>query len=118
MSPRFDVEVMGLRRRVPVTAVVDTGFDGYLCLPTAIAVGLGLELVGEALVELADGSEKIQLVFAGSVNFLGKVREVDIYVTQSDDALLGTALLADCRMVIDFPADSVRIAAKRPRGHH
>jgi predicted aspartyl protease len=86
MSPTFDVAVMGSRARIPITAVIDTGFEGYVCLPTGVAVRLGLELVGEADVELADGSVKSQLVFSGSVHFLGQTREVHIYLTNSDDA--------------------------------
>jgi predicted aspartyl protease len=41
---------------VTLAAIVDTGFDGDFCLPTAHEVQLGLELIGERLVELADGT--------------------------------------------------------------
>jgi clan AA aspartic protease len=115
MTPTFDLEVIGSRTRVSITAIIDTGFDGSICLPTVLAVRLGLELTGQTEVELADGTVTRQLVFAGSAHLLGKTREVAIYLTDSDDALLGTALLADCRLTIDFPTDKVKLVRKAPR---
>jgi clan AA aspartic protease len=115
MSPTCEVEVMGSRARLPVTAIIDTGFDGDICIPTPLAVQLGLELTAETQVELADGTIKTQLVFAGSVHFLGKTREVAIYISDSYDSLVGTAMLADCRLTIDFPTGKVRLVRKPPR---
>ncbi len=115
MSPTFDLEVMGARARVPITAIIDTGFEGDICLPTALAVSLGLELTGQIEVELADGTVKRQLVFRGSAHLLGETREVAIYLTDSDDPLLGTALLAGCRLTIDFPTCKVRLVRKPTR---
>jgi clan AA aspartic protease len=122
MTPTVGLEVIGVRGPVAIKAVIDTGFDGELCLPTKLAVTLGLVLVGKQAVELADGSHKWELVFSGSVRFLGRRRKVSIYLTDSEDALLGTRLLADCRLTIDFPNGTVRVTrnmsapAKRDAG--
>jgi clan AA aspartic protease len=115
MAPSFNLEIIGSRARMPITAIVDTGFDGAVCLPTPLAVRLGLELIGQTEVELADGTTKSELVFAGSVHLLGRTREASVYLTNSEDALLGTALLTDCRLTIDFPMDTVRLVRKAPR---
>ena len=49
--------------------MVDSGFDGFLCLPIEVAVGLGLELVTTIPVELADGTvNENELVFAGKAS--------------------------------------------------
>jgi len=106
---------MGSRTRVPITAIIDTGFEGSICLPTVLAVRLGLELTGQTEVELADGTIRRQLVFGGSVHLLGETREVAIYLTDSDDALLGTALLDGCRLTIDFPMGKVKLVRKPRR---
>ena len=45
MTPTADLEIMGSRASMAIAAIIDTGFDGYVCLPTSIAVQLGLELV-------------------------------------------------------------------------
>jgi len=53
-------------------AVVDTGFDGAVCLPVSIAVNLGLELVGREFVEYADGRVVRELLFGARCSFWGK----------------------------------------------
>ena len=53
------------------------------------------------------------MLFAGSVQFLGETRAVPIYLTGSDDSLIGTSLPADCRLLVDFPAASVRLTRNR-----
>jgi predicted aspartyl protease len=114
-----DVEVGGTRRTVALTAVLDTGFDGELSVPLDVAVTLGLELTGADVIELADGSHKRELLFSGTAGVLGKRRQVAMYVTESEDALVGTELLADCNLHIDFPAAKVRLSRKpshRARG--
>lgn len=115
MTPTADLEIIGSRGSMPITAIIDTGFDGYVCLPTSIAVQLGLDLVSQGSVELADGTVKSELLFAGSVRFLGATRAVQVYLTDSEDALIGTSLLADCRLLIDFRAGTVRLSQKPPR---
>ena len=109
MTPRVDLLVFGSREQISISAIVDTGFDGYLCLPTSVAVRLGLELVSEGLIELADGRTQKQLVFLGTVEFLDEVQPVMIYLTDSEDALIGTRLLDDCVLTIDFPRRSIEL---------
>jgi hypothetical protein len=70
-------------------------------------------LIDKRLVELADGTRKRELVFAGSVRLLGKTRKARIYLTESDDALVGTTLLSDCRLSIDFPTGKVMLTRKK-----
>ena len=55
---RVRVGIIGRKMEIAVDAVIDTGFDGYLCLPVQLAIHLGLELSGSIKVELADGSIK------------------------------------------------------------
>lgn len=114
MTPMVDLKVVGSRGPVSVTAILDTGFDDHLCLPTRLAVTLGLVLIGKETVELADGTQKQELVFSGSVQFLGRTRKVRIFLTDSEDALVGTELLADCRLTIDFPTGKVKLTRKPP----
>lgn len=109
MTPRIDLLVFGSREQISISAIVDTGFDGYLCLPTSVAVRLGLELVSEGLIELADGRTQKQLVFLGTVEFMEEVQPVMIYLTDSEDALIGTRLLDDCVLTIDFPRRSIEL---------
>ena len=109
MTPMHEIEVSGTRRTTMLRAIIDTGFDGQLCVPLDVAVTLGMELIGSADVELADGSRKRELLFAGTVNFLGELREVELSLTESDEGLIGTELLAGCQLAIDFDRRKVRL---------
>jgi clan AA aspartic protease len=112
MRAYADIQAVGLRGAQTVTAVVDTGFDGELCLPIEIAVGLGLELVGTEFVEYADGRIERELLFRGSVQFLGETKTIRIALTESEDALLGMALLKGRTLLIDCDTGGVRIERK------
>lgn len=113
MTPMVDIEVGGTRREAAVEAILDTGFEGEICAPVELAVSLGLELVGTDVVELADGSQKQEFLFAGEVNFLGKKQEVVISLTDGEDTLIGTELLADCTLSVDFQTGKVLLSRKK-----
>jgi clan AA aspartic protease len=99
-----------------VKAIVDTGFDGEVCVPLDLGVTLGLELIAVAVVELADGSQKENLIFAGKVKFLKKTQDVEISLTNGEQALIGTELLAGCRLSVDFDTGNVRLKRKPAAG--
>jgi clan AA aspartic protease len=115
MTPRTTVRVAGLRGSAEVDAIIDTGFDGNLCLPILTAVQIGLELRDHTIVELADGSQKRELVFGGQVEFQGESRAVSILLTESSDALIGTELLSKCRLTVDFVTGRILIVQSRRR---
>jgi predicted aspartyl protease len=115
-TPTIELEVIGARQAVQLTAIADTGFDGDVCLTTGIAVSLGLELVERQLVELADGTQKDELVFAGEIRMLGQRHAVKIFLTNSDDTLVGTRLLGRYALSIEFPSGQVKVpSAGKPR---
>ena len=101
--PKVPVMVDGLS----MDAVVDTGFDGDLCLPIQVAIQLGLKLCDTMEVELADGSIKQELVFSGVTNFEGEAKKARIMLTESTDALMGTQMFS--YLEIDFDEKRVRI---------
>ncbi|MDZ7290190.1 MAG: hypothetical protein ONB44_23925 [candidate division KSB1 bacterium] len=108
-QPRIKLTVKGNRKSININPVIDTGFNGYLSLPVAIAIPLGLELKGEVPVELADGSMKKELTFRGSVVWQGLEYDIDIFLTESVDALLGSGLLQGQRLTIGYANRSVTI---------
>jgi len=109
MEPTYKIEVIGAKRKLPIRAVIDTGFSGELCIPVDDAIRLGLELVGKDEVEYADGRREQELFFKGAVRILGEVKDVKIFLTESQDSLIGTDLLEDCQLVIDFPKGDVQL---------
>ncbi len=110
--PRIRVNVDGRRTSLSVEALLDTEFNGDLCLPVEVAVQLGLEPIQVVEVEKADESLESMLVFAGSIEWFGNPREVDILLTDTSEALIGTRLLENTRVTLDFPESLVMIENK------
>jgi len=88
-------------------AVIDTGFNGDLCLPLQVGIQLQLKLRNITTTELADGSKKRELLFSGDVTFGEETKEAEIMLTESDEALIGTRMFS--QLEIDFPNQKVRI---------
>ena len=102
-SPVIETRVIGSRTEMTLKGILDTGFTGHLCLPITSAVTLGLELTGLERVELADGTIlEDEPVFSGRMEWNGDLIDVDIVLTRSTDALLGTALLRGMEVRLDY----------------
>lgn len=72
-SPTIEIEVSGpVHSPRKMTAMVDTGFSGFLLLPILEAFPVGLILSGTTSIELADGSKQNKLTCLGQINFDGK----------------------------------------------
>lgn len=112
-QPRVEIEVRGSQARVRVAALLDTGFDGELSLPIGIAIQLGLELRDVIAVELADGTIRDELVFRGYLIDEGQEVEISILITHGQEALVGTGLLRDRRVVLDFGTGEAEISPSR-----
>lgn len=69
-------------------------------------------ICGFQTVELADGTEKEELVFTGKVTFRDKREEVDVTLTSAQDALVDIGLLADSVLAIDFVDRTLEVARK------
>ena len=109
-TPVIELKVRGSREEVTIEGILDTGFDGFLCLPTSIAVLLGLELMYATSLELADGTViEDELVFAGQAEWDGALRNIEITLTHSEDTLIGTAFLTGYRVELDSSARTVSI---------
>jgi clan AA aspartic protease len=104
---RAKVGVIGRKMEMAVDAVIDTGFDGYLCLPVQTAIQLGLELCDTMKVELADGTIKKEMVFSGVTKFGEEAKKARITLTESKDALIGTKMFS--YLEIDFEGKRVMV---------
>ena len=75
--------------------VLDTGFDGVLILPSTVAERLRLRIVARLVFELVGGARMTADVALGEIEWLGKRRNVEVIISESHDALIGT-LRARC----------------------
>jgi clan AA aspartic protease len=97
-APVVSVVVSAGHTFIQVTAVMDTGFDGFAAVPAGIVDTLGLPLGGLAEVEYADGSIHTVRPAPAQITLGDEGREGLVHVT-SGDALIGIDLLRAFRKV-------------------
>lgn len=109
-TPTLPLKILGKGSEVAVEGILDTGFDGFLCLPIPLAISLSLELMDVTTSELADGTVvEDDLVFAGRAEWDGAVKKVAVLLTRAEDVLIGTAFLPGHRVELDYVANTVRV---------
>lgn len=94
------LEVVGREDEVfEVGAIIDTGFTGFLTLPSDAVQALQLPLVGSQRVILGDGTTASLGIYPGAVIWDGQRREV--LMLQADSGpLIGMSLLQGHRVVL------------------
>jgi clan AA aspartic protease len=89
-----------------IEAIIDTGYNGYLTLPTALIEVMGLPWQGQNEVLLADGTSRVLDVYDGIVSWNG--RERPIYVDAIDtETLVGMGLLRGYGLRVDVVRDGM-----------
>ena len=89
----IDLDVVGRDdSRIGFSAVIDTGFNGFLTLPHSVLSSLGCRKLGEALVSLADGSEIQTAVFQVTVFWNGQPRKIEVDAAEVEP-LVGMRML-------------------------
>jgi len=88
------------------TAVIDTGYNGFLTMPNAMIQSLGLRSIGKTWATLADGHVVSFDVYAGILQWNGRRRQIEIHAAQSDP-LIGMELLEGCELNIRVKAGGV-----------
>jgi clan AA aspartic protease len=87
-------------QRQMIDTVIDTGFSGFLSLPSEIITTLDLPWSASDIVTLGDGSETLFDLYTATVIWDGQYRE--IYIAESEtEPLLGMALLYGYRLQVD-----------------
>lgn len=92
-----------------ISAIVDTGFSGYLCLSERHIDHVDMTFEFAEAYELANGEIIVRDVFQGTVWFDGVEREIQLILTASQDTLIGASLLQDYNLNVDYPGQTVRI---------
>lgn len=87
------LRVSGVRSQtIEIDAVIDTGFNGFLTLPSPLAVSLDLLRGGTTRAELGDGKTVEFPVFLANIDWDGCVRMVSILMTEGSP-VVGMAML-------------------------
>ena len=95
--------------------VIDTGFNGDLMLPRLFIDRLGIPIRGRMVFEIVGGTSLIAPVAYANIEWLDEQREVEIIVSDGDDALIGTQLLAETTLSINYVTRIVSISKGESR---
>jgi len=101
LEATIEIEVSGAQPPAHQTeAVIDSGFNGYLTLPSYLIALLKLPYAGNRYAILGDGSDVTLDAYFVTVSWYGQDREV--VVLQGDgEALVGMSLLRGSRFSMD-----------------
>ena len=111
LSPCIDLRLVdGDGAEQLATAVVDTGYNGYLLLPRGVPEQLDYLSVGIMPATLADGSTTQLSAFSGTI--IWDNEEVPVLALEGDgEPLVGVRLLENRRLLIDMrPEGRVEIS--------
>ena len=86
----------------PVTAWIDTAFDGHLVFPHELIETLNLESLVETEAILADGSKVTLETFVCFVDWFGRRLPLQVIANEGQFPLLGTGLLEQRVLHIDY----------------
>lgn len=99
--PRLQLSLSGQDGRLSIEFIIDTGFEGELCLPPALASRLQTLTSASRLVRLADGTLRNRPYCDVILNWQGEVRRTEVLIMEGNP-LLGVELLADCLLQIEM----------------
>ena len=90
-------------------AIIDTGFNGELELPQRLRPHVNARFVGRATSLLAANQRIEKDVFLIDFEFDGRTVRVQATFVDGDEILIGTRMLRDYQLRIDFPGRKVVI---------
>ena len=109
----------------PLVAFIDTGFNGAIIIDEMQAMRLGFNIAKKwhARVRLASLQEESFQLCRGTFPWFGEQAPITAFVLEEtqeqrrertarkteEEILIGTELLSDCRLEIDFPGRNVLI---------
>ena len=95
LEPVVILSVMGPSGHArEIEAVIDTGLNGFLFLPTDVVLGLNLEFIYNSPVELADGTMGRSGIYSATVIWDGEERSVQA-IASTGMSLVGMRMLED-----------------------
>lgn len=84
-----------------VEAAVDTGFNGFLCLPETVVQRLHLPYLNSTTASMADDRRRILRIHEAQIHRDGKARTVEAHDSGAT-ALVGMQLMTDHRLEMDI----------------
>lgn len=108
-EPVVSIQLLLRRRPTTCSAVVDTGFNGYLSVPRRLLLQGGWQAIGTEKFEIATGAIVEQEIYLGEAIFDGTQSPVYTVATEAQDILIGTKLLRGKILTVNFKTKQVTI---------
>lgn len=94
--------------------IVDTGFDGYLCLPSESIGRLGLVRSGRRTMVVADGSQHTVDTYSAMMRLHGRSRVV-LVIELGDTPLVGMRTFEGSRILVEIRVGGALIVEEEHR---
>jgi predicted aspartyl protease len=91
------------------TAIVDSGFNGDLELPSALRQHVNARFLHETISQLASNVSVVEELYLVDFPFDHQTIEAEATFVEGQEILIGTHLLQRHRLTINFVARTVRI---------
>jgi clan AA aspartic protease len=93
----------------PLAVWVDTAFTGELVIPRKTVQALKLRQSAAVKAGLADGTQVVLETYSCLIDWFGRTQIVEVVENEGQTPLLGTGLLRDRRLEIDYRLRTVVI---------
>lgn len=102
LAPEVTLSIKDRENRLQLVSIIlDTGFDGYLALPSEEIKRLGLVFSGQTRETLADGREVICDTFLANILWQGETHAGVKVLELGNQPLMGMALLSGNRVELE-----------------
>ena len=105
---RLDIHISSNNSK-KVNAIIDTGFNGYISIPTILIEQSNWDFIGTEEYELANGDIVEEKLYLGKIIFDGDEIEVFSLTNRTKDVLIGTKILKNKILKVDFKDSKVTI---------
>lgn len=96
-----------------IDCVLDTGFNGFLMLPRPFVEENSMDIVGREPVAMVEGRSAEIDIAVSAIKRLGERIAVNILVSETSEALIGTKLLENSILEIDYINSVVKVTKPR-----
>lgn len=103
---------VGLNNGATLNCVIDTGFDGGLMVPKVFAARNEIPTFGHLAFETVGGARMYAAVGLAEIEWMGKMRPTEMIISEANDALIGTELLARTTLTVDYVTRIVTISTE------
>jgi len=112
-EPIIELTLLFVSQSKILPAVIDTGFNGYISVPSEYVKNSDWLFVGYEEYELASGEVVRAKTYLGDIVFDNRQKTTFILLSNSKDILIGTRFLGNKTLFIDFKDKKVVIDDKK-----